>query len=169
MKRLFLLTLCALSAWAAAPDKIQSSILNEPNKAALQEKKLVFVCFGASWCGPCRKLHQVLEHDPVKAIWDKHFVTVNVVVDERGDKAKLNTPKGNELRRSLGGAEAGIPFFAFLKPDGTKVGDSFDATGQNIGYPVTIAEIAVFLKTLEAVAPTMTASDRKAIEKALQG
>jgi len=160
--------LCLLPSLAlAAGNKIASPLLKGPAAIAKKPNQLGFFCFSASWCGPCKQLHKVLEHDPVKPIFDKYFVTSNITIFENGDKASLNTPGGDALLKELGGSEAGIPFFAFIKPDGTVVGDSFMGPKQNIGCPMTTEEINAFFKTLSKVVPKMSKSEAEAFRLAL--
>lgn len=147
---------------AAAVVKVSSPILVKPAAQAKTEGKLVFVVFSASWCGPCRTLHATLEHGPAQPIWDKYFVTASVIVDENGDKVKLDTPGGNELRTKLGGDNAGIPFFAILRPDGTVLGDSYMQPGKNnMGCPMSAEELAAFDNLLRTAVPKMTMADRE--------
>lgn len=164
-----LVSLCVVAT--AAPQQIKSPILTAPAKVAAKEKKVVFVSFSASWCGPCRLLHKTLEHDPVKPIWDKYFTSVSVVVDESGDKAKLMTPGGDDLRKALNGDGCGIPFFAFLTPEGKVLGNSFadpKNKGSNTGCPMSAEEIAAFMTTLKTVVPKMTDTERKTIQTAFE-
>jgi thiol-disulfide isomerase/thioredoxin len=161
------LAFCALPilAFGAGPT-VKSPLLTGALSQAKKQNKLVFVCFSASWCGPCRQLHGVLEHDPVKPIFDKYFVTVNVTIFENGEKAKLNSQGGDKLLKELGGFEAGIPFFAFIKPDGSVVGDSFMGNKQNMGCPMTSEEIGEFFKTISKVAPKMSKAEQSVFRSA---
>jgi thiol-disulfide isomerase/thioredoxin len=163
MRKFAFTALLMISALAsAAVEKVASPILVKPSAQAKAENKLVFVVFSASWCGPCRALHATLEHGPAQPIWDKYFVTASVIVDENGDKVKLDTPGGNELRTKLGGDNAGIPFFAILRPDGTVLGNSYMQPGKNnMGCPMSAEELAAFDNLLRAAAPKMTAADRE--------
>lgn len=169
MRKWLIVNLLALAALAASQtNSVTSPILRDANSKAKAENKVLFISFSASWCGPCRLLHKTLEHNPVKPIWDKYFTSVSVVVDEMGDKTPLNTPGGNELRTKLNGDKCGIPFFAFLTPEGKVLGNSLidpKNQGSNMGCPVTPLEIAAFMKTLKAVVPKMSETERTQIEE----
>jgi hypothetical protein len=93
-------------------------------------------------------------------------------VEERGDKAALNTPGGVELEKLLGGS-AGLPFFAFLDSHGGLIVNSIapgqgGKKGENIGHPMQPSEIDWFLAMLHKGAPKMTPEETAAIEKWLR-
>ena len=151
------------------PEKVASPILTKPAAIARKENKLIFVSFSASWCGPCKRMHKVLENPPVAPIWNKYFVDSTVVVDEAKEKAHLNTPGGNELRTQLGGDKEGIPFWAFLKPDGTVLERSLmKGPGTNIGCPMTKEEIDSFMAKLKTHVPKMPEAERATIRTAFE-
>ena len=97
----------------------------------------------------------------------------HVTVQEHGDKQGANTPGGNELYKRLGGSD-GIPFFAFLDPQGGTIVNSIrpkDPDGKhggNIGHPVQPYEIDYFMTMLAKAAPHMTPEERSTIEKKLR-
>jgi thiol-disulfide isomerase/thioredoxin len=114
---------------------------------AKAEGKSVFVVFHASWCGYCKLLDKMLASPAVAPVWDKHVVTVHLVVMESDDKKALENPGGMDWLKKLGGDGQGIPFSAFLDADGKVLvtSDRLDADGKklgNIGHPVTPEEQA---------------------------
>lgn len=147
---------------------IQHPLLADAYRSAQKESKVVFVKFGASWCGPCRRQEAVLDRSDVQPIWKRNFVTVKVVVDETGDKVKLNSPGGSELRKRLGGDGQGIPYFAFLKPDGKLLGTSMMSSKQNMGCPMTPEEIAEFMGVLAKVRPGLPRAELRTVKQALE-
>jgi hypothetical protein len=65
---------------------------------------------------------------------------------------------------TLGGARAGLPFYAVLDANGKKQSDSLKMPGnQNIGYPGALEEITAFVSILKDTAPGMTEAQRKQV------
>jgi hypothetical protein len=160
---LSILTLCSF----ASMDKVSSPLLHEAQAKAKKEHKLVYVMFNSSWSAPCVSMHSVIDQAPVKAIWDKYFVTAGITVDEQNDKAKLNTPGGDDLREQLKAKDAGIPFFVFLQDDGTVVANAFMHDGKdNMGCPATPEEVTAFDILIVKVVPQLTASERAILHSA---
>ena len=79
---------------------------------------------------------------------------------EEAPKKALENPGGNEYMAELGGADAGLPFFAFLDAAGKKIADSKALPGgQNIGDPASSEELRAFEQLLRRAAPKMAAAD----------
>lgn len=140
---------------------------------AASEKKAIYVHFGASWCSWCRKHDAFLESAEVKAVFEKYFVPVKVVVQESDEHKSENTPGGAALLVRSGGTDEGLPFLAFFDANGKLIINS-KAPGEagkpnsNIGHPSAPAEIAWFSKMMKTAAPTMSTQDVSTIEEALR-
>ncbi|MDQ7012390.1 MAG: thioredoxin family protein [Planctomycetota bacterium] len=117
-----------------------SAILDDALAQARDEDKLAFVHFGAPWCSWCHRLEAFLAREDVIEVLGDHFIDVKIDTDRTiggGDML-------SEMRKSQRG---GIPWFAFLDPDGEIVTHSSER-GQNIGYPAAPDEADVFLEML---------------------
>jgi hypothetical protein len=67
----------------------------------------------------------------------------------------------------LGGSDSGLPFYAFIDGSGKKIADS-NVVGprkENIGFPGSPEEIALFEKLLKQTAPRMTDKQRSSVMK----
>lgn len=86
---------------------------------------------------------------------------VHVTVLESEGKKNLENAGGEALMESLEGKGAGLPFQAFVSPDGRMIinskykKQSGDA-GQNIGHPWEASEILWFLRMVVEAAPQIT-------------
>src|SRR5947207_978513 len=110
---------------------------NVPHLPALE---LVFLHFGAPWCGWCLKLDAWLLRQDVEPIFSKEFVDVHIDVDRM--------PGGQEvLARYRKSDKGGIPWFVMLDAKGKALITS-DGPQGNIGFPYTEAEIAYFVTML---------------------
>jgi thiol-disulfide isomerase/thioredoxin len=142
-------------------------------RQAQAEHKNVLVKFGASWCGWCHRFDRFLESsEPAGRLMRDSFVIVPLTVLEAPDKKALETPGGNALIATVGGKNAGLPFFYFLDQQGAKIGDSnivpaTGSMGSNVGHPDTPQEVAAFVALLARVAPQMTGQDRETIGRFL--
>jgi len=162
-----LLPALALVATLLTPPASAKAVLDQASAQAKRDKKNVMVVFHASWCGWCKKLDAFLEQPGMKPIFDRSFVITHLVVQEPADKKALENPGGAEVLARLGGAQAGLPFFAVLSPEGKTLWTSIEPKKGNVGFPVAPNEVAHFMTLLRGHAPKMTEAERAKVETAL--
>jgi thiol-disulfide isomerase/thioredoxin len=151
-----------VSAEAPTADQVLS-----PAKAkASAEQKAIFLHFGASWCGWCKRLDAFLDRPDIKPVFEKYFIPVKLVVQENDKNKALENPGADALLKDFGGP-AGLPYSAFLDAKGGLIVNS-KHDGQNIGYPGEPGEIDWFVKMMKKAAPSMSGEDVKTIETALR-
>jgi thiol-disulfide isomerase/thioredoxin len=171
MKISLLISVLLLShpVFAADPAGADALILAAKDKAAL-EKKAIYLGFGASWCGWCKRLDEFMERSDIKPVFEKYFVPVRLVMQESEDKAAQENAGVDAWLKRVGGPN-GLPFFAFLDGKGTLIVNSNRPSrsgGMNIGYPSEPEEIDWFVKMMKKAAPKIAPEDLKAIETALR-
>jgi thiol-disulfide isomerase/thioredoxin len=157
-------------AVAEAPSA--DEVLAQAKAKAAAEDKAIFLHFGASWCGWCRKLDAFLEKPDIKPVFEKYFVPVKLVVQENEKNKVLENPGADVLLKKLGGP-AGLPYFAFLDAQGALIINSRHPSavredGENIGYPGQPSEIDWFMQMIRKAAPRISEEDLKTIESALR-
>lgn len=165
---LFASAVCRAPAEATQP---ADRVIAAAETAAAGQHKNVWVIFGASWCGWCRQLDKFINEPDIRPILDQHFVLAHLTVDERGDKASLDSPGGDAVRKRLGGSNAsGLPFFAFLDPAGNVLINSNrdGKPGGNIGFPSAPEEVDWFMTMLHRAAPELPADQTRLIEEKLR-
>ncbi len=147
---------------AAAPPEPAAKVVDAAVQRAKAENKTVWVDFGASWCGWCRKLEAFLAAPDVKDIIQKHYLVVPLTVMESDAKKALENPGGNDMMKQLGGEGAGLPFYAFIDGSGKKIANSLAmANGGNIGFPADQNELNAFVSLIDKTAPALATAERE--------
>ncbi len=117
-------------------------ILASAKKQAAQEKKLIFLHFGADWCVPCKVLEDWMSQPEVKALFDKAFIDVKIDMD--------NNYGAQELLESLTSNAGGIPWFAILNSTDDKPVASCEDGGGSAGVPDSDEGYDRFTKMFES-------------------
>src|SRR5437870_5681958 len=133
-----LVLLLSITAALATPTSADELIAKAKTNA-VAEKKAIYVHFGASWCGWCKRLDAFLERADIKPAFEKHFVPVKLVVQENDKNKALENAGAEAWLKKVGGPE-GLPFSAFLDSKGVMIVNSKPLSGTgpaggNIGYP----------------------------------
>jgi len=169
--RLLRLAVVATLLLAGLPSSAQTAqqMLSDTQSQAAAQNKNVLLVFSASWCVPCHMFETFLTDRKTGPVISGSYVVARFDVGERkGDKQHANTPGAEELRATLGGAEAGYPYLVVIDAAGKPIVNSFCPSGckppgENIGYPATPGEIDWFMQMLHQSAPSMSTKDVKTI------
>ena len=94
-------------------------------------------------------------------------------VQERNEKAVLDTPGGDALEARFGSKGPGLPFFAFLDEHGKLIANSNRPVpgkpdGENIGHPMAPEEVDYFMLMLRKAVPALSPDDAQVIESYLR-
>jgi thioredoxin-related protein len=147
-----------LTRYEAKP-LVAAKVLQTGLDQAAKTDRLVFLHFGAPWCGWCHRLENWMALPEVTAMLDKAFVNVHIDIDRmEGGKEILE-----KYRKSDKG---GIPWFVFLDKGGKTLATS-DGPKGNIGFPYEDHEIVYFVKMLDTTRPHLSQQDIDALEKSL--
>lgn len=170
-KVVLLAALLCIAGVAFAGVPTADELLARAKTKAAAENKSIYVHFGASWCGWCKRLDAFLERPDIQPVFEKYFVPLKLVVQENEKNKALENPGADALLKKVGGPE-GLPFSAFLDAKGGLVVNSKRASsagdGRNIGYPYEKEEIDWFIVMIKKAAPKIADGDLRTIEAALQ-
>jgi len=127
---------------------------------AARDGRRVFLHFGAPWCIWCHRLEEWMARAPASELLPQDFVDCKIDIER--------TLGGAEMLQALrGGADGGIPWFAFLAADGTVLATS-DGPEGNVGFPGQPAEIKHFRGMLDKAAVKMDTAARDRLEESLR-
>jgi uncharacterized protein YyaL (SSP411 family) len=147
-----------LDQWTA-PKQVAQTVFDNALARAKSEDKMVFLHFGAPWCGWCHHLEAFLARPETIAILGKDFIDLKIDEDRMIGGKELDA----KFRKN---GEGGIPWIAFLDAQG-KVLATSDGPKGNIGYPAAPHEIAHFTSMLRKTARRIEPAQIEALQKAL--
>ncbi len=118
-------------------------VFDAGKKRAADEQKLIFLHFGASWCGPCQKLEEWMSRPDIQGLLDSLFVDVKIDTDANAG--------AKELLTNFSPNTSGIPWYAILScTDPKPIATCEDEKGGNIGFPDSAEGIDQFVKMFKA-------------------
>jgi len=139
---------------------VAAKVLQDGLDQAAKSDRLVFLHFGAPWCGWCHRLEDWMALPDVSTTLGKEFVDVCIDVDRMDGGKEI-------LARYHSSGKGGIPWFAFLDAKGKALVTSDGAKG-NIGFPYEEHEVAHFLKMLDTTKRRLSPSDIERIGESLK-
>lgn len=142
-----------------APRVEAVAVFKQGVEEARTSGKLVFLHFGAPWCGWCHRLEDWMAREDIAPLLAKDFVDVKIDQDRM--------PGGKDLFARYNPKPGGIPWTAFIDPETGKAVITSDGPKGNIGFPAAPEEIAHFVEMLKKSARKLTPADITAIETSL--
>jgi thiol:disulfide interchange protein len=123
------------------------------------DDRLVFLHFGAPWCGWCHRLEAWLEKPEVRAIMAKEFIDLKIDTDRMTG--------GKAMHQRLCRKPGGIPWTAILDSKGAVLAHSGEGD-DNFGFPFKDDEIDRFAAMLTTARRHLADSDIAALTQSLR-
>jgi thiol-disulfide isomerase/thioredoxin len=143
-----------------APPVDAAKVVADALARAKAEDKLVFLHFGAPWCGWCHRLEDWMASPTVAPVLARQFVDCKVDIDRMAGGKDVQ----KKWRTGDGG---GIPWFSFVDGAGvTKV--TSDGPKGNVGFPAKADEIEHFVAMLKTAATKLDADAIALLAKSLE-
>ena len=139
---------------------VAEEVMKTQLEAAAKSDRLVLLHFGAPWCGWCHRMEAWMARPEVASILEKEFVDLKIDVDRM--------PGGKEIQARYNPKPKGIPWFVFVDSTGKPLATSEDASGANIGFPNSPAEIEHFTKMLETTHRKLSKEDIEKLAASLR-
>jgi thiol:disulfide interchange protein len=147
-----------LTKYQAEPLDARTLLAEAINQAASQDK-IVFLRFGAPWCGWCHRMDDWMARPEIAAINAAAFVHVKVDTDRM--------THGQELLQEYCEKPGGIPWFAFIDPRTKEVLATSDGPKGNAGFPFEEFEIDHYCDMLGKCGGRITSDQIATVEKSL--
>lgn len=143
-----------------APPAKADDVLAAGLAKASSEGKLVFLHFGAPWCGWCHRLENWMAKPDVHAILAKAFVDVKIDTDRMTGGQEL-------LTKHAKGKNGGVPWFEIVDASGAALVNS-NAPSGNVGFPAQPGEIGWFVEMLTRSNAKLSSADIAALKSSLE-
>jgi thiol:disulfide interchange protein len=151
----------------AAPPQARQ-LLDEASASARRDGRSILLLFHASWCGWCKRMEAFMATPAVRQVLTKYYEIVWLDANERGAASSLENPGARAVLASLGGAGAGLPFFAVIEPGGKVLATSVvPSTGRNTGFPQAGLELQHFANLIKTGAPGITQEELTTLRRVL--
>lgn len=144
----------------AAPMLVAEDVLARAKSEAAREGKIVFLHFGAPWCGWCHKLENWMARPEIAAVLGKEFVDCKIDEDRMVG--------GKDLEKKFNPNGGGIPWIAFVDSEGKVLATSDEPEKGNIGFPAQPNEIAHFEAMLKQVKKHLTDAEVAGLVESLK-